>query len=124
MNVTEIERAPHYRRMIGTLLLLLVAAITPASSVDTNNPIVVENQQTGSGNWMWSKLADDTAQQIKGYASATSVGQNENITFYVSVNPVQNYTIDFYRFGWYGGTGARLRLHAGPIAGVQQPACP
>jgi hypothetical protein len=63
-------------------------------------------------------------QQIKGYASATSVGQNENITFYVSVNPAQNFTIDFYRFGYYGGLGARLRQHVGPIAGVQQPACP
>jgi hypothetical protein len=73
---------------------------------------------------MWSKLADDTNQQIKGYASATTVSQNQNITFYVTVNPVQNYTIDFYRFGWYGGAGARLRLHVGPISGFQQAPCP
>src|SRR5207249_2853512 len=53
-----------------------------------------------------------------------SVAQNENITFFISVNPAQNYTIDFYRFGYYGGLGARLRLHVGPIAGVHQPACP
>src|SRR5258708_14145671 len=123
MNVAEIDRPPRYRRVIGTLLLLLVAAITPASS-QTTNPIVIENQQPGSGSWMWLKLGDDTAQQIKGYASATSVGQSENITFFVSVNPVQNYTIDFYRFGYYGGLGARLRQHVGPIAGVQQAACP
>src|SRR6185503_5547787 len=124
MTVAETERAPRYRRWMTTLALLLVAAIAPASSIDTNNPIVLENQQPGSSNWQWSKLADDTTQQIKGYASATSVGQNENITFFVSVNPAQNYTIDFYRFGYYGGTGARLRSHVGPIAGVQQPACP
>jgi hypothetical protein len=73
---------------------------------------------------MWSKLADDTAQQIKGYASATSVNQNQDLTFYVSVNPVQSYTIDVYRFGWYAGTGARLRLHVGPLSGFQQAACP
>src|SRR5439155_24968465 len=110
MNVAEIERTPRYRRMIGTLLLLLVVALTPASPLAVDNPIVVENQQPGSGNWMWSKLADDTTQQIKGYASATSVAQNQNITFFIIVNPAQNYTIDFYRFGYYGGLGDRHRL--------------
>ncbi len=123
MNFAQTDRPPRYLRLIGTLVLLVVAAITPASSQITN-PIVIENQQPGSSGWIWSKLADDTTQQIKGYASATSIGQNGSITFYVSVNPAQNYTIDFYRFGYYGGVGARLRQHVGPIAGVQQPACP
>src|ERR1700681_2123624 len=121
MNVPKLERVPQKRRMTGALLsLLLVVALTPASPLAVDNPIVLENQQPGSGNWMWSKLANDTAQQIKGYASATSVNQNENLTFYVSVNPVQNYTIDFYRFGYYGGLGARLRLHVGPQSGFHQ----
>src|SRR5207237_7770983 len=82
-----------------------------------DNPIVLENQQPGSGNWMWSKLADDTNQQIKGFASATSVKQNENLTFYVTVNPAQNYTIDFYRFGWYRRGGARPPPPFGPPSG-------
>src|SRR5438093_11585704 len=125
MTFAEIGRAPRRRRLMGTLLsLLLLVVLTPASPLAVDNPIVLENQQPGSGNWMWSKLADDTTQQIKGYASATSVAQNQNITFFISVNPAQNYTIDFYRFGYYGGLGARLRLHVGPIAGVPQPACP
>ena len=113
------------RRMIGVLLgLFLAIALMPASPAAVDNPIVVENQQPGSSSWMWSKNADDVNQQIKGYASATSVNQNENLTIYVSVNPAQNYTIDFYRFGYYQGLGARLRLHVGPLAGIQQPACP
>src|SRR6476660_6869067 len=124
MNFAELEPAPR-RRLIGALLcLLLIGALTPASPLAVDNPIVLENQQPGSGNWMWSKLADDTAQQIKGYASATSVNQNQNLTFYVSVNPAQNYTIAFYRFGYYAGTGARLRLHVGPLSGFQQAPCP
>ncbi|HXD73826.1 MAG TPA: N,N-dimethylformamidase beta subunit family domain-containing protein, partial [Vicinamibacterales bacterium] len=105
-------------------VILLIVALTPARPLAVDNPIVVENQQPGSSAWQWSKLADDVNQQIKGYASLTSVNQNENITFNVSVNPAQNYTIDFYRFGYYQGLGARLRLHVGPIAGIQQPACP
>src|SRR2546429_1013330 len=125
MNHAEPQRVMRQgRKLFALLSVLLVVALAPASPLAVDNPIVVENQQPGSSNWMWSKLADDTTQQIKGYASATSVGQNENITFYVSVNPAQNYTIDFYRFGYYQQLGARLRLHVGPIAGVQQPTCP
>jgi hypothetical protein len=118
----------HRRRRRRTFVLLLgilsLLALYPARPAAVDNPIVVENQQPGSSGWMWSKNADDVNQQIKGYGSTTSVNQNENITFYVTVNPAQNYTIDFYRFGYYQGLGARLMQHVGPIAGVQQPACP
>src|SRR5438132_194491 len=125
MTIAELGRAPHHRRFTGRLLgFLLLVVLTPASPLAVDNPIVLENQLPGSGNWMWSKLADDTNQQIKGFASATSVKQNENLTVYVTVNPAQNYTIDFYRFGWYGGAGARLRLHVGPLSGFQQAPCP
>jgi len=114
------------RRIVVTAMLGLCAwaALAPASStLAADNPIVVENQQPGSNDWVWSKVGDDATGQIKGYASATSVNQNESITFYVTVNPMQTYTIDFYRMGWYAGLGGRLRLHVGSLAGVQQPPC-
>jgi hypothetical protein len=112
-------------RLIGVLVLLvMVVSVVPATpQPPANNPIVVENQQTGSSGWVLTMQGDDATGQIKGYASATSVNQNQTITFYVSVNPAQTYTIDFYRFGWYAGLGARLRSHVGPISGVQQPPC-
>ena len=53
-------------------------AISQATAVAQTNPIVIENQQPGTGAWWWTKLADDTSQQIKGYASATSVNQNSS----------------------------------------------
>ena len=99
------------------------ASAAGARQAPVDNPIVVENQQPGSDAWMWTRLADDTQKQIKGFASATSVRQNETIRFHVTVAPAQTYTIDFYRLGWYGGLGGRLRLRAGPLAGVQQPPC-
>src|SRR5437773_8216945 len=112
------------RRIVVTALLGLFAWTVQASStIAADNPIVLENQQPGSTNWLWSQPADDTNGQIKGYASATSVLQNQSITLYVTVNPAQAYTIDFYRMGWYGGMGGRLRLHVGPLGGVQQPPC-
>src|SRR2546426_519511 len=92
------------------------------------SPTVLENQQPGSGNWqMWLHgiaPADDVNQQIKGYASATSVNLGESITFYVTVNPAQQYTMDVYRMGWYQGLGGRLMQSIGPLQGVAQPACP
>src|SRR5213594_4856290 len=114
------------RRIVVTALLSLFvwAATAPASSpLAADNPIVLENQQPGSTGWLWSPGGDDATGQIKGYASATSVNQNENITLYVTVNPAQTYTIDFFRMGWYGGLGGRLLFHVGPLDGVQQSAC-
>src|SRR5205809_1991268 len=88
-----------------------------------DNPIVIENQQTGSSGWQLATWVSDAQGQIKGYASATSVNKGTPITFYVTVNPAQTYTIDIYRIGWYEGLGGRLRLHVDPLDGVQQPPC-
>ena len=91
----------------------------------TDNPIVVENRQPGSTGWqLGPAVASDSSKQIKGYASATSVAQGETLALYVTVNPAQSYTIDFYRIGWYAGLGGRLMLHAGPLNGIRQPGCP
>jgi hypothetical protein len=68
--------------------------------------------------------ADDVGKQIKGYASATSVNKGESITFYVTVTPAQQYTIDVYRIGYYQGLGGRLMQSIPPLQGVVQPACP
>jgi len=116
-------------RMSGAAVAALLIGLTSADFAATpaqlpaENPVVLENQQPGTSGWIFSKPGDDVNGQIKGYPSATSVLQNQNITFHVSVNPAQTYTIDFYRIGWYGGTGGRHRLRVGPLDGVQQRAC-
>ena len=127
----------------GTVLASIPAGVasdaagnlnTASTSTDNSvtftpvSPIVLENQQPGSGNWrMWLHNippADDVNKQIKGYASATSVNKGESITFYVTVNPAQQYTMDVYRMGWYQGLGGRLMQSIGPLQGVAQPDCP
>jgi hypothetical protein len=91
----------------------------------TSNPITVENQQTGSNGWQMFRpgysVSDDKTRQIQGYASASSVNKGEQIAFYVTVNPVQVYTIDIYRMGWYNGLGGRLLQKVGPLDGITQP---
>src|SRR5439155_19951122 len=48
---------------------------------------------------------------------------NQSIKFYVSVYPPQTYSIDFYRIGWYGGLGGRLRLNVPALLGTTQAPC-
>src|SRR5436309_11916042 len=136
---TRSSWSPEFSRMVSTrvrsprrllpaaFLLGLLASAIPAPAtpvVAAANPIVTENQQPGSSAWQLTKAGDDVNGQIKGYGSATSVLQGGSLTLYVTVNPAQTYTIDFYRVGWYGGLGGRLELHAGPINGATQPSCP
>src|SRR4029077_1030695 len=107
--------APCRRGLVLFVLATLVAAtqglVRPALAA---NPIVTENQQPGSTGWQLGGLvANDTNGQIKGYASATTISQNQSIALYVTVNPAQSYTIDFYRIGWDAGTGGRVRLPGG-----------
>src|SRR5213596_810164 len=126
----------------GTVLASIPAGVasdaagnlnTASTSTDNSvtftpvSPVVLENQQPGSRNWSMfpvGKPADDVGKQIKGYASATSVNLGESITFYVTVNPAQQYTMDVYRMGWYQGLGGRLMQSIGPLEGVAQPTCP
>src|SRR5439155_6688529 len=70
------------------ILLLSIAPSVPGSpdvssaAQAADNPIVVENQQPGTDAWyIWKypNIADDTHQQIKGYASAVSVNKGEGI---------------------------------------------
>ncbi|MEO6026533.1 MAG: N,N-dimethylformamidase beta subunit family domain-containing protein, partial [Candidatus Binatia bacterium] len=90
--------------------------------------ITAENHKPGTDEWQfwrygWART-DDTTEQVKGYASATSVNRGEPITLFVSVDTPQTYAIDVYRIGWYGGLGATLAAHLGPFDGIRQPACP
>ncbi|HEX8857603.1 MAG TPA: N,N-dimethylformamidase beta subunit family domain-containing protein [Actinomycetes bacterium] len=105
-----------------------MATLTAVSSwpayADSPNPVVVENQQPGTDQWRITKPGDDIKQQVKGYASATSVNLGGTITLFVSVNPTQTYSIDVYRIGYYQGLGGRLMLHVDSQQGVTQPTCP
>jgi len=100
---------------------------SPPATADESR-VARENQKPGTDEWQFWRYgftrADDTAEQVKGYASATSVDHGGAITFFISVDPPQPYTIDVYRVGWYGGLGGALAASVGPFDGVRQPECP
>jgi hypothetical protein len=108
----------------NSLTLLLIVLIVPLVPAWGQNPIVIENQNQGSTNWNIGDSGTDAIGQIKGYASAVSINKGESITFFVSVNPAQTFTIDVYRLGWYGGAGGRLMQHVDALQGTQQATCP
>jgi len=110
--------------LVFGLLMSAIAVLPARPAVAADNPVVVENQQAGTSAWQLSQTADDVNKQIKGYADTTSVLQGGSVNLFVTVNPAQTFSVDVYRIGWYGGLGGRLRLHAGPITGATQPACP
>ena len=99
-----------------------------ASPVTHESIIATENRKPGSDEWQfWLHgylRADDATEQVKGYASATSVNHGDSITFFISVNPPQPYTIEIYRLGWYGGLGGSLATTIGPLDGIRQAECP
>ncbi|MDT4912910.1 MAG: hypothetical protein QOC66_2038, partial [Pseudonocardiales bacterium] len=116
------------RGALGVVLAMqavaLVAGVGDATAAGTPNPIQSENAEPGTDLWRMSKPADDTLNQMKGYASATSVNVGDAITLFVTTNPVQAYAVDIYRMGYYQGLGGRLMQHLGPLPGISQPACP
>jgi len=59
--------------------MMAAGSAHPLRAKAAANPVVDENQQLGSNAWrMTGPVSDDTTGQIKGYASATSVNQNES----------------------------------------------
>ncbi|WP_432144374.1 N,N-dimethylformamidase beta subunit family domain-containing protein [Streptomyces sp. bgisy084] len=67
------------------------------------------------------RTADDVHRQIKGFAGPGAVAPGEAIDFRVSVDPPQPFSIDIYRIGHYGGTGAHKVTTSPRLAGIVQP---
>src|SRR5689334_10381430 len=67
------------------------------------------------------RTADDVSRQIKGFASAGAVAPGEAIDFRITVDPPQEFTVDVYRIGHYGGDGAAKVTASPRLSGIVQP---
>jgi hypothetical protein len=126
--MATIKRAlrPQILVLVTSVLVIGFGQILPASGLGLPpaNPVTLENAQPGTAAWQLGTLqADDTNNQIKGYASATSVSVGQSINFFVSVNPAQTISMNFYRIGWYQGLGGRWLFNTGTFAGITQNRC-
>jgi hypothetical protein len=89
------------------------------------NPIVVENRKEGARDWQLTRVRPDAggfrSELIEGYCSRQSVAAGESIDIMVSTKPTREFTVEFFRMGYYDGRGARLVKRMGPFQGVTQP---
>lgn len=90
---------------------------------DPENPIVAENRRPGTTAWQLSyvRTQNHRSKMIEGYCSKTSVRPGEKIDFFLSADPATPAFIDFYRMGFYGGSGGRHLLRLGPFNVTPQP---
>ncbi len=100
-----------------------VSPRTPGRQADL---IARENQRPGTRDWMLSNTRIDPATKyrcpwIEGYCSHTSIRAGETFSIFVSTNPASAFTLDVYRLGYYGGTGARLMRSFERVRGVTRP---
>ncbi|MFF1381146.1 N,N-dimethylformamidase beta subunit family domain-containing protein [Streptomyces sp. NPDC058308] len=66
--------------------------------------------------------ADDVRRQIKGFTSTGAAAPGEAIDFHVTVDPPQQFGVDIYRIGHYGGDGASKITTSPRLSGIVQPA--
>ena len=105
-------------RIVLTILMLttLVESGCPRPS-HAASLITQENARPGQSDWV---LTDPADHEVEGYASATSIQRGEPLRLYIhSTDP--HVTVDIYRMGWYGGTGARLVRGGITLPGARQP---
>jgi hypothetical protein len=67
------------------------------------------------------RASDDVGGQIKGFA-APAADLGGSLDLRVSVRPAQEFTVDVYRIGHYGGAGARHVSASPRLSGLVQPA--
>ncbi len=98
-------------------------SVHTASAAD--NVITRENAHAGSTDWQLTRVRTDTvggvrSSRIEGYCSKQSVGAGDSIDIFVSTQPEQDFKIEIFRSGYYGGRGARLMKTIGPLPGMAQ----
>ncbi|HXT31510.1 MAG TPA: N,N-dimethylformamidase beta subunit family domain-containing protein, partial [Vicinamibacterales bacterium] len=117
---------------LATIAMILVgrgAAWPTLQAQPPTNPIVLENQLTGSPQSEWD-VSGSGDPNIQGYATDISVNRGSTVTFKIKLQPAVNggYVIDIYRLGYYQGLGARFVTTVVPtaqqiIASQNQPVC-
>ncbi|MER7795117.1 N,N-dimethylformamidase beta subunit family domain-containing protein [Streptomyces sp. NPDC097640] len=80
-----------------------------------------EAADPGPGHIPSIRTADDIHRQIKGFTSASAAAPGEAIDFRITVDPPQQFSVDVYRVGHYGGDGAAKMTSSPRLSGIVQP---
>jgi Bacterial Ig domain len=105
------------------LAILAFALASPSQAQAQSNEIVEENMLPGSPKSEWDvQGAGDP--NIQGFATDISVDQGQTVDFKVKTS-ANDYRLDIYRMGYYGGDGARKvdTVHPSAQLPQNQPDC-
>ena len=102
------------------------------SDAQQSDLIVEENRKPGTQEWLLKNPRVTSPHKlwhmfgmrcpwIEGYCSHATAQVGDEIQFFISTEPVADYTVDIYRMGYYGGDGGRLMKSIGPLKGITQP---
>jgi hypothetical protein len=113
----------------GTLPGGLPSSASAQSAKADSGLIARENQKEGALDWQLTRIRLDKrngfrSPWIEGYCSKQSVAAGESIDIMVSTDPPEQFVIEIFRTGYYGGRGARLMTALGPFTGTKQPVPP
>lgn len=129
MNSHQLFRGVLSCVLSGILILAGLASqaylAADATAVEPNR-IQQENAKPGATDWQLTRVRMDRSDgcrspAIEGYCSKQSVAAGETIEFMVSTEPAEEFQIEIFRTGYYGGRGARLMTTLGPLQGGPQP---
>jgi hypothetical protein len=119
------------KKIILTQLGLLFTAMLWSQQSSKSDIIQKENAKQGTTDWIITKVIREDSEYyeggwrrrkaIEGYVSHTSIRAGETLNVYVSTEPTDNFRLDIYRMGYYGGKGGRLVKSIPAIKGVMQP---
>ncbi|MHC4718125.1 MAG: N,N-dimethylformamidase beta subunit family domain-containing protein, partial [Planctomycetota bacterium] len=129
------HRAGPLKVLLGVVGLCVTAALAADGAMagtpgEPANVIVAENRHKGTRDWILRNpkvpgakryFGDVRSPRIEGYGSRISVRAGEQIEFFVSTDPVSEFSIHIYRLGYYNGDGGRFMTTLGPFEGKAQP---
>src|SRR5216110_1392362 len=101
-TIRQITRRSSVRLTLAVLAALVLAGRgweRVAVLAQGGNPISVENALPGDTGWDIFDVGDST---IQGFATNISINTGETVDFKINTDS-NNYTIDIYRLGYYGG---------------------
>ena len=101
----------------------------------TNTHINAENEHPGTAEWQlqWTRfdavpalastplVRNLRSSSVEGFASRTSFYPGDSLDLFVSLDPAGAVGVDFYRLGYYGGSGGRHIASIGPYDADAQP---
>ena|GEM_PF-5057164 len=96
----------------------LAAAASNPCAAQAANPIVAENCKPGSPSSEWD-VAGAGDPSIQGFATDISVNRGQTVSFKIDTD-ADNYRLDIYRIGYYGGNGARKISTINPSVALPQ----